>query len=397
MKGNKMRQGKYRTSRKVPAWRKRFSTIGLVAALMVGGAAIAFASNGDDFINLADAGAEIEHDGAVFFQGPNPAGTGTFNPFLTHSTNADTSQGHNTDSAGAGDLDTYDAFFGGDRTLPLLVAAIPESEHNGDLYREFILDANDQGSDKCMSVDDIRIFTDSQMDLKGFDPLTEVFFNDDATAAVKVYDLDIPILMSSQRTGSPDCGGTGIGESGSGNADITVLIPTELFPEDCNYGNPDCDQWIYFWSEKGNFDATTLSDPGDVDNFDDYNWNVTAGFEEWNTRLLPVVAVSKTADPAFTITYPWTIEKLVAEGADALDGFEDVQTLDMFTGDSEDVTWQVSVTKGDGVTSGESVAGTVSILNPTGPGQIISDSIPATINSVNDVLSVGRFRHQRGP
>ena len=239
-----------------------------------------------------------------------------------------------------------------------------------------------------MSVDDIKLFIDSQKDLKGFTTGTDSFNNDDATKAVKIYDLDIPILMSSQRTGAASCGGSGIGESGSGNADITVLIPNSLFPADCNYGNPLCDQWLYFWTEKGGFNPATIPSVPALAN---YNWNVTAGFEEWNTRLLPVVNVTKTANPSYTQSHVWTIEKLVAKGADVIDGaaFDDAQTLDMFTGDSEDVTWKVTVTKGDAQTSNVKVAGVVSVKNPTGPGQVIPVAIPATINSLTDVLNFG--------
>ncbi|MDH5504571.1 MAG: hypothetical protein OEY98_11175, partial [Acidimicrobiia bacterium] len=284
-----------------------------------------------------------------------------------------------------------DSFFGGGRTIPLLVAAIPETTFDGQLYREFVLDANDSGNDKCMSIDDIKLFVDAQKDLKGFDTSLDSFNNDDPTKAVKIYDLDIPILMSSQRTGAPSCGGTGIGESGSGNADITVLIPNDVFPANCNYGNPACDQWLYFWTEKGGFNPSLLSDSADRARFEPYNWNVTAGFEEWNTRLLPVVSVTKTANPSFTQSHVWTIEKLVAKGAGVTDSaaFADAQTLDMFTGDSEDVTWKVTVTKGAAQTSNVKVAGTVTVKNPTGPGQVIPVAIPATINSVTDVLNFG--------
>lgn len=390
---NKHRASRNYASASTGFWRQRIGLVSVLAILIVGGATIALASHGDAFINLADANATIEHNGAVFIQGPLSAGTGQFNPFLTLQSNQDTEKGHNTSAAGTGLDTTYDSFFGGGRTIALKVAAIPETPYDGGLYREFVLDANDSGDDKCMSVDDIRVFVDEQNDLKGFDEGTELFHNDDSDPAFKIYDLDVPILMSSQRTGAASCGGDGVGESGSGNADITVLIPTGLFPANCNYGNADCDQWLYFWTANGGFDPTSVTG---AEAFEPYDWNVTAGFEEWNTRLLPVVHVTKTAVASYTMTYPWTIEKLVAKGAGVTDdaAFADAKTLDMFTGDSEDVTWKVSVTKGEGVTSSANVSGGVTVTNPTGPGQIIPKAIPATINSVTDVLDLdGAITH----
>ena len=106
-------------------WRRRIGSVSILAVLIVGGATIAFASHGLSYINLTNANATIEHGGAVFIQGPLSAGTGQFNPFLTLSTNQDTEKGHNTTSAGTGLNTTYDSFFGGGRTTPLLVAAIP--------------------------------------------------------------------------------------------------------------------------------------------------------------------------------------------------------------------------------------------------------------------------------
>ena len=60
----------------------------------------------------------------------------------------------------------------------------------------------------------------------------------------------------------------------------------------------------------------------------------TAGFEEWRIRNLPVVNVSKTATPTFDRTYDWTVEKTAV----------DPETLNLFNGQSGDVTWSVTPT-----------------------------------------------------
>jgi hypothetical protein len=303
-------------------------------------------------IDLTTADAVQTHQDAVFLQGGLGAGTGTFDPFLTLSTNDPTEAGYN----GAADSN-FDQFFGGGRTHSLLISAVPVVTYEGQQYREFSLDANDQGSESLMSVDDIKIFRDNQDDLGDYNNGTETFGTDDSTAATKIFDLDQPIILDSQGL-----------ESGSGVSDITVLLPIELFPTDCFYGSLTCDQYLIFYTESGILGTTQ----GDGKNYD-----VTAGFEEWRVALQPVVNVTKTATGSVDRTYPWNVEKTA-----------DVDSIDLFAGDTASIGWTVTATAGDPTDSNLSVSGTITITNPTG-GEVISEDIPATINSVSDLLTQG--------
>lgn len=78
--------------------------------------------------------------------------------------------------------------------------------------------------------------------------------------------------------------------------------------------------------------------------------------------------VEKDATTSFTRTFEWTIEKMV-----------DPETLDLFTGDSADVEYTVSVTKTGYTDSAWAVTGTITIENNT--------PVDATITDVSDVVS----------
>ena len=343
----------------------------------------------DVYINLLTAGATVTRGDAVFVQGGVAAGTGNFDPFLTLSPggNADTEKGYNTTSA-SGEFDT---FFGGGRTHPIKASAIPAIVDPPGVpagtYREFSLDANDQGADDFMSIDRIRVYLDTQNNLTGYNIATEVFSSDVTPFKTKIYDMDggagdnAAVLMRSQ-TLTP----------GSGVSDITVLLKDSIFPADCFYGSTTCDKFLYFYSESG-FERTDPPDSltGGVDR----DFNVTAGFEEWRTRLLPVVAVSKTANTSFDRRFDWTVQKLVSTDDDCLTGFIDANTagtgldINLFNGQSDTVCWQIISDRGPAQDSNIQLSGTITIVNPTGPGQPIEDPIPATINTVSDIVAPG--------
>lgn len=80
--------------------------------------------------------------------------------------------------------------------------------------------------------------------------------------------------------------------------------------------------------------------------------------------------VSKTADPTFTRTWPWDIDKSVTPA-----------TWDLFAGDSGTSDYEVAVTKGDPVDSDWAVSGTITIEN--------NNDVPATITAVEDVITGG--------
>lgn len=79
--------------------------------------------------------------------------------------------------------------------------------------------------------------------------------------------------------------------------------------------------------------------------------------------------VTKTAVESFNRDFDWTIEKSV-----------DPTSLDLFNGDSDDVTWTVEWTKGAAEDFGYAVTGSITVDNN-------HPSLGAVINSVTDVIS----------
>ena len=349
----------------------RTGTAAALGTVLVMGAGLALASHGGSYIDLASApDGEVTHDGALFIQGGVGAGTGTFDPFVTANAggNAATEAAMTvcTDAPACPDPQ-FDTHVGGDRTHHLNLAAVPEIAIGGVLYREFSLDANDQGADDFMSIDVIEIYLDTEKTAGDFDPSDGSFGVSTGPDPFLAWELDMPILMRSQ-TFTP----------GSGVSDITVYVPTTEFvtAEDCSYGSTACGHFLYFYFEAGQFEGGEAQFPG-------VDWNVTGGFEEWRTRLLPTVDVSKTADPAFDRTFDWTVAKEVS--LDPAGPWSDSEEIDLFTGESNTVYWRINVTKSDPIDSGATVSGEITITNPTG-GDIIETEIDAEIQSVEDVI-----------
>lgn len=317
------------------------------AALLVAMVSIAA---GTDYIDLTSAGAEVtDSNGGVWIQGGIGAGTGNFDPFLTLSTNQDTEKGVNVCDDTGCPSPQFDTFTGGGRTHELLISAVPEINYLGNMYREFTLDANDQGSDDWMSIDAVEIYKSTNVNLTGYP------FSVPADAQL-MYQLppDTFVQMRSQSL-SP----------GSGVSDITLLVPDNVFPADCFYGSLTCNEYLFFYTESGG-----------LGNYGGHNYNVTAGFEEWRVSLQPVVNVTKTATPSFDRTYDWTVDKTV-----------DPDTLNLFDGDTGTATWSITPHRGAAQDSNWNVTGTITVTNPTGdPDGPIHDDISATVNSVEDVI-----------
>jgi hypothetical protein len=354
---------------------RRSGHAGGIAALgtvVVLGAGLALADHPDTAIDLAkQPGLTVEHDNAVFIQGGVGAGTGTFDPFLTANAggNADTESAINVCvDEPACPSPQFDTFTGGGRTHHLNLAAVPEIDIDGTLYREFSLDANDQGADDYMSIDAIEIYLDTEKTAGGFVPGAGSFAVNTGPEPFLAWELDLPILMRSQ-TFTP----------GSGVSDITVFVASSQFvtPEDCSYGSAQCEHYLYFYFEAGGF-------PGDEARFPGVDWNVTGGFEEWRTRLLPVVDVEKTVVSTFERTFDWTVTKTVSVDGGAT--YVDAADVDLFEGDDVDVDWKIEIDKGEPVDGNHAVSGTITITNPTG-GDLIETSIPAVIQGVEDVIT----------
>jgi hypothetical protein len=357
-----------------PARRRLTALIG--ASILALAAATAWASHGGSFIDLTADGTQIEHNDALLTQGGVGAGTGNFDPYLTLSPGGSTptESGYNICSEPVFGFDDdpltpeppvdcpdpqFDELTGGDRTHELLASVIPVNTVGGTDYREFFLDSNDTGAEPFMSIEVIKLFLDDQPDLTDYDPGTESFDNDTGSAATVTWDLDgdgdQTILLNTQGL-----------ESGSGVSDISVLVPDDLFPADCFYGSTTCDTYVIFYTEAGG--AGVIGDR---------NYGTTAGFEEWRIELLPVVNVQKDVDVSLTRSFPWDVTKTA-----------DVETIDLFAGDTASIDWTVTATVGAPVESDLTVSGEIDILNPTGTGFAI-EGIPATVIDVDDVLTLG--------
>jgi len=348
---------------------RRSSKLVVPAGVLLGSLALVagvWAYSATNWINLTTTGATATHNGALFTQAGLGAGTGNFDPFLTLSTNDPTEKGYNTTAASG----QFNTFFGGGRTHPLKASAIPAFEVDGVLYREFSLDANDQGNDDYMSIDRFKVLLDNQNDLTGFaDGALPTFSNDDTTKATLAYHMDdgTVVLMRSQGL-----------TPGSGVSDVSVYLPDSIFPANCYYGSPTCTQWVYLYTEMGGFDGASGPVTGK-------NWDVTAGFEEWRTQLLPVVSVTKTAVTSYTQPYTWTVDKKVRVNGTCVDP----ATVNLFKGDSQTADWCITPTRVAGTPSNPTVSGSITITNPTG-GTVITEDIDAVISAKpTDVIDQG--------
>jgi hypothetical protein len=361
--------------------RTRWLSRAAIAIILVVGATALLGSTamaGPPWINLTTAGASIAYNAAasggvgsaLYVQGGSGAGTGQFDPFLTLSANTDTERGYNT--AGTTEFDT---FTGGGRTHALQAAAIPPVTIAGTVYREFSLDANDTGSDDWMSIDAVKIFLDSQSDLTGFNTGTNSFSSDDSTKATLIYDQGTGTVLMRSQTLTP----------GSGVSDITIFVPDSLFPASCFYGSLTCGQWVYFYTENGNLGVSTAGGTTT-----EQNYNVTGGFEEWRTRLLPVVNVAKTVTLTRTRTFDWTLTKQVSIDNGAT--WQSADSVNLFNGQSQDYKWKLTWTKDAGTISNPQISGSITVTNPTG-GTVISTGIDAVVNSVTDTLVMGATTH----
>ena len=97
----------------------------------------------------------------------------------------------------------------------------------------------------------------------------------------------------------------------------------------------------------------------------------------------------KTATPSYSQDYNWSVEKKVnIDGGDC----EDSATVGLFDGESQDAEWCIDGHPSLGAQSNQTVSGSITIYNPTGPANkggsgVIPTAIDAVITSVSDVIS----------
>jgi hypothetical protein len=237
-----------------------------------------------DYLSLLTDGSSGSIGGALYTQGPVGSGTGVFPAFVRLSGNGqgvgDIVNGYNTTVGNVFD-NTNDATHNHEITL----SQIPQVSFNNVLYYQFFLDINEltggSPSDRYLSLDEVQIWTSatpnqSQETL----PLS---------LGTLVYSLDA--------AGEPD--GVLLDyslESGSGFADMTLLVPVSLFS-----GGP----YVYLYSEFGALGEGTF---GGVNG----NFGFSDGFEEW--AIGPAGPVTVIPEPSTYALYALGISMLFVSG-----------------------------------------------------------------------------------
>jgi hypothetical protein len=319
----------------------------MVAALMVTGAAIAFADSGMLNVEVPDKtgyandqttdGAIVEYigDSNLTF---GSAGSGIFEAFLrTHASPSE--QGYNSDLAKK-DFEFDEV--SGNFTRSILVSEIPVVECESvdgsitedDLCWELFADINDSNSTPLIQLTDLEIWFSDEASPTGY-PF--------GSPIEKVYDFEGEVLINDVN-------------QGSGRGDLRYLVPLGdiEIPEDCDYGNSVCATFFVVYTQWG--------DPNDED------YATDAGFNEWKVKRYPFLEVTKDADTSLTRTFNWDIDKSV-----------DPDTWDLFTGESGTSEYTIDITLLGFTDSDWAVSGTITINNP-------SDQ-DAPIESVEDVIS----------
>jgi hypothetical protein len=183
-----------------------------------------------EMVDLTTLGSSGSANGALFYQFDEiPTGTGLIDSFLRIQ-GMGVQQGYNTD--GTVEYDTMASF-----THSIQISDLPTVDIGGTLYREFMLDINQDGQ-RILSVDEIRIALWDTGNLSGY---SSIF-------ASPIWDLD--------ETEDNWIKLDDLLNTGSGHGDMLALIPDSLFT-----GLES--QYVYLYSKFG------VNSPADN------------GFEEW--------------------------------------------------------------------------------------------------------------------
>jgi hypothetical protein len=193
-------------------------------------------------LDLTTQGAVGLANGAVFSQAsPHPTGTGVIDSFLrVEATGVE--QGYNTDARPLQFNEKKSPNF--TRSLPL--SQVGEVTVGGVLYREFLLDINQQASQPLLSLDELRFYVSNTPNLTGYNPDTNQLAGLDP-----VYDLGDNFIELNARL-----------STGSGGGDMFALIPSQVFDSAPN------NQYVYLYCKFG------------------VNSPANGGFEEWATASI---------------------------------------------------------------------------------------------------------------
>lgn len=204
-----------------------------------------------DMLALDYLGADGYLAGAYFLQiDHSSTGTGVIDSFVRIQ-NTGSEKGYNTD--GKPEFDTK----GGAFTHAIQLGDVPTVELGGIVYREFLLDINQDKSanPSYLSLDTIEIYLD------------DVGTNQSYSTGLGtlVYDLDAStdnwILLDYALN------------AGSGAGDIFAYIPDSVF------GGQSPEKYLYLYSEFGGSGNLDYPIAGNLSN---------AGFEEWAVQVVPI-------------------------------------------------------------------------------------------------------------
>lgn len=141
--------------------------------------------------------------------------------------------------------------------------------------REFVLDINlRNGKNPFLALNELKLWLSIEAEITGYDPNSgkwpgadEVLDTpDDPVMDPPIWDLGNAVVLMDYDLAS-----------GSGEADITFLVPSSLFAtaEDCTYSSDTCTTYVVMWNEFGDYSNSTL--------YAERTWENNSGFEEWGT------------------------------------------------------------------------------------------------------------------
>ncbi|HEV8604245.1 MAG TPA: PEP-CTERM sorting domain-containing protein [Tepidisphaeraceae bacterium] len=221
-------------------------------------------------VDLTTAGSSGIINGAIYQQvQPQPTGTGTLNTFLRMQRNG-VEQGFNTDFRPT----LFDEM---NDSTSLLLSRAPKVTIDGTIYREFLLDINENNSSPLLSLNDVEIFLGIQPDAAGFANLGTMVYKMDAAANNSVK-LDSSL------------------NNGSGSGDMLLYVPDSNFADVTG-------PYVYLFSR---FGQAIPNDNSDVTS--------DGGFEEWsagkkgpNGTIVPITPVPEPASLSLLIVASATL------------------------------------------------------------------------------------------
>ena len=202
-----------------------------------------------------------------------PTGTGVFKPFLTLDSNGQTSTG-NTAIESAYNTDGEPLYLDEQRNHWNTLLKVGDLQKvNG--YYEFVLDANEPGSDKSLiSIDNIRIYTSKSdntanvaNDITKLENLGQIRWamNDPLAGTSNGFNVAKWVKLNADQNNNDGSKANG----GSGQGDMIVYIPVTAF------GDAAAGDYVWFY----NLNGVHYTADGDL--------AAQAGFEEWKGLVGP--------------------------------------------------------------------------------------------------------------